>query len=155
MAENKITLGQLTQILVESGINLNEIYLDEPQVQEIQDDLTDEQQKSVAATLLIKTRKLNDVDLANVGGGTWESAKKWLKNSAKAISIGVGLVSGGLLLASKLTDDIDIGVAFGKYKIIDPDNKWTENAQDLHDGLVSDEKKHHRSGEAFTETYKA
>ena len=29
MAENKITLGRLTQILVGSGINLNEIYNDE------------------------------------------------------------------------------------------------------------------------------
>ncbi len=132
MAENKITLGQLTQILVGSGINLNEIYLDDPQVQEIQDDLTYEQQNSIAGTLLIKTKKLTEVDLDNVSGGSWENAKKWLKRGAKAISIGAGLVSGGLLLASKLTDDIDIEVKFGEKTIIDKDNKWTESVQNLH-----------------------
>ena len=133
MSKHEIALGQLVNVFLQSDVDLNTIYLDESQVQKIQDNLTEEQQAAIANNLSSKTVELNDAELSEINGGSWSSAKKWFKRGLNVVSVGAGLVSGGLLLASKLTDGIDIEVKFGEHTIIDKDNKWTSYAQEKHD----------------------
>ncbi len=99
MAENKITLGQLVNVLTESGIDLGTVYLDGKQVQQIQDNLNDNQKK-LLGDLASKYVNMSDEELSAIGGGV--NAKKILKG----IGIGVGSVStavtGGLGLLTAL-----------------------------------------------------
>jgi len=99
MAENKITLGQLVNVLTESGIDLGTVYLDGKQVQQIQDNLNDNQ-KQLLGDLASKYVNMPDEELSKIGGGV--DAKKILKG----IGIGVGSVSavvtGGLGILTTL-----------------------------------------------------
>lgn len=86
MAENKITLGQLINVLTESGIDLGTVYLDGKQVQQIQDNLSENQKKSLG-DLASKYVNMSDDELADIGGGV--NIKKILKGAG----IGVGAAS--------------------------------------------------------------
>ena len=153
MTENKITLGQLVAVLQESGINLKDICLDESQVQKIQDTLTSEQQQQIADNLKAKLSGMTDEELSQVGGGyDWKKlGKNVLTGTVTAIgAVSTGIVAGGslLFLASKFTDEIDLGLSFGKFNAIDPNAKWDTGAQDEHD-----KSSYHHGGSAFKEKW--
>lgn len=153
MTENKITLGQLVTVLQESGINLKDICLDESQVQKIQDTLTSEQQQQIADNLKAKLSGMTDEELSQVSGGyDWKKlGKNILKGTVTAIgAVSTGIVAGGslLFLASKFTDEIDLGLSFGKFNAIDPNVKWDSGAQSEHDSSS-----YHHGGSAFKEKW--
>ena len=120
MAENKITLGQLVTVLTESGIDLNEIYLDENQVNGMQTSLSEENQKKLVGFVSNLMQSVPDDELSEIGGGelTKEEKEKLKKYGWAALGtvLGVGTV---------LYTGIELMTIFGHNKFRDKLNNRT------------------------------
>ena len=103
MNNQKITLGQLVNLLLESGINLNEILLKEDQTQAIQDNLQPKQITDIASFTQSEINKLSDDVLDTVAGGLASEDKEkiltTIKTGAKYVgkALGYGVFTVGLL----------------------------------------------------------
>ena len=111
MAENKITLGQLVTVLTESGIDLNEIYLDENQINSMQTSLSEENQKKLVGFVSELMQSVPDEELSKLGGGKIEPGKlKELKDKAKEIAkvggITVGTIVGAITAGGLLVEGL-------------------------------------------------
>lgn len=106
MAENKITLGQLVNVLTESGIDLNEIYLDENQINGMQTSLSEENQKKLVGFVSELMKSVPEDELTQISGGKLFSGGQLSEKAKKGLKIGGGVV-GGLLA---LTTVVEIGV---------------------------------------------
>lgn len=96
---------------------------------------------------------MTDEELSRIGGGCdWKKlGKNILTGTVAAIgAVSTGLVVGeGLLfLASKFTDEIDLGLSFGEFNAIDPNAKWNSGAQKEHDSSS-----YHHGKSAFEEKW--
>ena len=111
MAENKITLGQLVNVLTESGIDLNEIYLDENQINGMQTSLSEENQKKLVGFVSELMKSVPDDELSKIGGGALSpDTKEKLK---KGLKIGGGVVGGIGALAALIGTGVELLGRFG------------------------------------------
>ena len=123
MDKQRITLGQLINVLLESGINLNEIILTENQTQEIQDALLPVQVTRIAEFTQSEINKLPDDFLDNVAGGLEEETKQEIKSKittvgryiGKAIEYGV-LTVGALHLTAGVIGLIKPGWGYSCFR---------------------------------------
>lgn len=107
MAENKITLGQLINVLTESGIDLNEIYLDENQINGMQTSLSEENQKKLVGFVSELMKSVPEDELTKISGGKIsEKVKKGLK-------IGGTVVGGLIALATVVGTGVELLGRFG------------------------------------------
>ena len=95
MAENKITLGQLVNVLTESGIDLGTVYLSDNQIKSIEENLTGDQVRSLAKIGKNLLSQMSEDELEKAGGGKTfkEVAKKTIDIGSKVIA-GVTIVGG-------------------------------------------------------------
>ena len=117
MAENKITLGQLANVLTESGIDLNEIYLDENQINGMQTSLSEENQKKLVGFVSELAQAVPDDELSEIGGGISEKVKKGLK-------IGGGILGGIASLAVVVGTGIELLGRIGPPQLIGSLEGW-------------------------------
>lgn len=107
MAENKITLGQLINVLTESGIDLNEIYLDENQINGMQTSLSEENQKKLVGFVSELMKSVPEDELTKISGGKLsEKVKKGLK-------IGGYIIGGIGALAAVVETGVELLAHFG------------------------------------------
>lgn len=117
MAENKITLGQLVNVLTESGIDLNEIYLDENQINGMQTSLSEENQNKLVSFVSELMKSVPEDELTKISGGISEKVKKGLK-------IGGGVVGGIGALATLIGTGIELLGRFGPEKAQEKLDGW-------------------------------
>lgn len=117
MAENKITLGQLVNVLTESGIDLNEIYLDENQINGMQTSLSEENQKKLVSFVSELMKSVPEDELTKISGGISEKVKKGLK-------IGGGVVGGLIALTTVIEAGVELLGRFGPEKAQEKLNGW-------------------------------
>lgn len=108
MAENKITLGQLVNVLTESGIDLGTVYLSDNQIKSIEENLTGDQVRSLAKIGKNLLSQMSEDELEMAGGGPTfkEVAKKTIDIGSKVIAgltIAGGTAAGILTTVLKLT----------------------------------------------------
>lgn len=115
MAENKITLGQLINVLTESGIDLNEIYLDENQINGMQTSLSEENQKKLVGFVSELMQSVPDEELSKIGGGALSPETK--KKLKKGLKIGGGAVGGIVALAALIGTGVELLGRFGTESI--------------------------------------
>lgn len=114
MAENKITLGQLVNVLTESGIDLNEIYLDENQINGMQTSLSEENQKKLVGFVSELMQSVPDDELSKIGGGALSSETK--EKLKKGLKIGGAAVGGIVALAALIGTGVELLSRFGPEK---------------------------------------
>ena len=106
MAENKITLGQLINVFTESGIDLNEIYLDENQINGMQTSLSEENQKKLVGFVSELMKSVPEDEMAKISGGISDKVKKGLKTG--------GYIIGGIgALAAVVETGVELLAHFG------------------------------------------
>ena len=111
MAENKVTLGQLVNVLTESGIDLNEIYLDENQINGMQTSLSEENQKKLVGFVSELMQSVSEEELSKIGGGALDSeTKEKLKKGGK---IGLSILGGIGILTTVIGTGIELLGRFG------------------------------------------
>lgn len=124
MDKQRITLGQLINVLLESGLNLNEIILTENQTQEIQDALLPVQVTRIAEFTQSEINKLPDDFLDNIAGGLDEEPKQEIKSKIKTVGRYIGkaieygvLTFGALHLTAGVIGLIKPGWGFSGFRI--------------------------------------
>ena len=122
MAENKITLGQLVNVLTESGIDLNEIYLDENQINGMQTSLSEENQKKIVGFVSELMQSVPDDELSKIGGGALSPETK--EKLKKGLKIGGGVVGGIVALAALIGTGVELLGRFGPEKAQEKLDGW-------------------------------
>ena len=118
MAENKITLGQLANVLTESGIDLNEIYLDENQINGMQTSLSEENQKKLVGFVSELMKSVPEDELTQISGG------KISEKVMKGLKIGGGVVGGLLGLTTVIGTGVELLGRFGPEAAKDKLDGW-------------------------------
>ena len=121
MAENKITLGQLVNVITESGIDLNEIYLDENQINGMQTSLSEENQNKLVSFVSELMKSVPEDELTKISGGISEKVKKGLK-------IGGSVVGSLAALATVVGTGVELLGRYGPSKAQKALDGWTPSA---------------------------